>query len=45
MPTLDEKRGEIDSILTEDRVAARIETFLDDAKRRVVIEYISEPGG
>ena len=44
MPTLDEKRREIDSILTEDRVAARIETFLDDAKRRVVIEYISEPG-
>lgn len=45
LPTLDEKRKEIDSILTEDRVAARIETFLDDAKRRVVIEYISEPGG
>jgi len=44
MPTLDEKRREIDSILTEERVAARIESFLDDAKRRVVIEYISEPG-
>ncbi len=45
LPTLDEKRKEINSILTEERVAARIETFLDDAKRRVVIEYISEPGG
>lgn len=44
MPTLDEKRREIDRALTEERVAARIETFLDDAKRRVVIEYISEPG-
>lgn len=44
LPTLDEKRREIDSILTEERVAARIESFLDDAKRRVVVEYISEPG-
>lgn len=43
MPTLNEKRAEINAILTEDRVAARIESFLDDAKRRVVIEYISEP--
>ena len=42
MPTLDEKRHEINGILTEERVAARIETFLDDAKRRVEIEVISE---
>lgn len=38
MPTLDEKRKEINGILTEDRVAARIESFLDDAKRRVEVE-------
>ena len=43
MPTLDEKRREINSILTEERVAIRIESFLDDAKRRAEIEIISEP--
>jgi hypothetical protein len=40
MPTLDEKRKEINSILTEERVAERIESFLDDAKRRVQIETL-----
>ncbi|MEP6946525.1 MAG: hypothetical protein ABJA02_11455 [Acidobacteriota bacterium] len=40
VPTLDEKRKEIRSILTEQRVGQRIETFLDDAKRRVEIEIL-----
>jgi hypothetical protein len=43
MPTLDEKRREIRVILTEERVASRIETFLDDAKRRVDVEVLWEP--
>ena len=42
MPTLDEKRKEINLILTEDRVAARIESFLDEAKRRVEIDVLIE---
>lgn len=40
MPTLDEKRKEINGILTEDRVAERIESFLDDAKRRDEVELL-----
>ena len=40
MPTLDEKRKEINGILTEDRLAVRIESFLDDAKRRVEVETL-----
>lgn len=40
MPTLDEKRKEINGILTEDRLAARIESFLDDAKRRVEVNIL-----
>jgi len=43
MPTLDEKRGEIINILTEERVASRLESFLDDVKRRAEIEIISQP--
>lgn len=42
MPTLDEKRREINKILTEDRIAAAIEAFLDDAKRRAEIVILSE---
>ena len=42
MPTLGEKRKEINEILTEDRVAARIESFLDEAKRRVEIDVLIE---
>ncbi len=42
MPTLDEKRVEINRTLTEEKVAADIETFLDEAKRRVEIVIISE---
>jgi hypothetical protein len=42
MPTLDEKRGEIRSILIEDRLASQIESFLDEAKRRAEIVILSE---
>lgn len=40
VPTLEEKRKEINGILTEDRVALRIESFLDDMKRRVEIQIL-----
>ncbi|HMJ08248.1 MAG TPA: hypothetical protein VK468_04540 [Pyrinomonadaceae bacterium] len=42
MPTLDEKRAEVRSALEEERVAAGIEAFLDEAKRRAEIEILSE---
>lgn len=42
MPTLDEKRAEINRELTEDRVAAAIEAFLDEARRRAEIITINE---
>ncbi len=42
IPTLDEKRAEIDQILTEEKVARDIETFLDEAKRRAEIVILSE---
>lgn len=35
MPTLDEKRAEINKQLTESKVLANIEAYLDDTKRRV----------
>jgi hypothetical protein len=37
MPTLEEKRRDIDQLLTESKVLSNIEAFLDDAKRRVQI--------
>lgn len=37
MPSLDEKRKEIDELLTESKVLSNIEAFLDDSKRRVQI--------
>ncbi|MGD9563490.1 MAG: hypothetical protein AB7F88_15840 [Pyrinomonadaceae bacterium] len=37
MPTLEEKRKDIYEMLTEAKLAANIEAFLDDAKRRVDI--------
>lgn len=37
VPTLEEKREEIDSLLTESKVLVNIEAFLDDTKRRVSI--------
>ena len=42
LPTLEEKRDAIRSILVEERVAARIESFLDEAKRRVDVEILIE---
>lgn len=42
VPTLESKRAEIQSTLTETRVAEQIETFLDEAKRRVQIVILSD---
>lgn len=42
MPTLDEKRAEIRQTLTRQKVAAAIERFLDEAKRRVEIVILTE---
>jgi len=42
MPTLDEQRKSINEILTRQKTAAGIEAFLDEAKRRVTIEILSE---
>lgn len=42
LPTLDEKREAIRSILIEEHIASRIESFLDDAKRRVEIEMLTD---
>ena len=41
VPALEEKRQFINSTLTEQRVATRIESFLDDAKRRDTIEILT----
>lgn len=42
LPPLEEKRSEIRSILTNQKIAAAIERFLDEAKRRVQIEILIE---
>ena len=42
MPTLDEKRTEINRLLTEEKVATNIEAFLDEAKRRVEVVILSK---
>jgi hypothetical protein len=42
VPKLDEKRAEINSFLTEQKVAAEIERFLDEAKRRAEIVVLNE---
>lgn len=42
VPTLEEKRADIRKTLTEDKVSSQIETFLDEAKRRVEIVIISD---
>ena len=42
VPTLDEKRLEINRILTEEKIAKDIEAFLDEAKRRASIVILSE---
>lgn len=41
-PTFEEKRGEINQILTEEKIAQDIETFLDESKRRAEIVILSE---
>jgi hypothetical protein len=41
LPSLQSKRSEIVSQLTEDRVAQQMETFLDEAKRRAEIVILS----
>lgn len=41
MPTLDEKRKEINSFLTEEKVEAEIDRFLDFAKRRNEVIILS----
>ncbi|MEO6656608.1 MAG: hypothetical protein ABIO36_11050 [Pyrinomonadaceae bacterium] len=42
LPTFDEKRVEIHQILTRQKVAAGIESFVDEAKRRVEIVVLIE---
>ena len=42
MPSLDETRARINRILTEEKVATDIEKFLDDAKNRSEIVFLSE---
>lgn len=42
VPTLDEARKNINETLTRQKIAANIEQFLDDAKRRTEIEVLSE---
>jgi hypothetical protein len=41
VPTLDEKRVEINQILTEEKIAQDIEAFLDESKRRSEIVILS----
>jgi len=42
VPTFEEKRVEINQILTEEKIAKDIETFLDESKRRAEIVILSE---
>lgn len=42
VPTFDEKRMEINQILTEEKIARDIETFLDESKRRAEVIILSE---
>jgi len=42
VPTIEEKRAEIRTLLTRQKVATAIETFLDEAKRRVEVEVLIE---
>ena len=43
IPTLAEKRAEIRDTLIEDKVSSRIDSFLDEAKRRVEIVILGNP--
>jgi hypothetical protein len=42
LPSFDEQRTQINELLTEEKVAANIEAFLDEAKRRAEIVVLSE---
>ena len=42
MPTLDEQRAEIKRTLTAQKIASGMESFLDEAKRRVQVDILSE---
>jgi hypothetical protein len=42
VPTFDEKRAEINQILTEEKIAKDIETFLDESKRRAEVVILHE---
>lgn len=42
VPPLNERRAEINRVLTEERVASDIERFLDESKRRATIVILSE---
>ncbi len=43
VPTLDEARARVNAAVVEERVAANIEVFLEEAKRRVTVVTIAEP--
>ena len=43
VPTVEEQRAEIRRTLTNQKVSAGMETFLDEAKRRTQVEILSEP--
>jgi len=43
VPSLEEARARVNAAVVEQRVAASIETFLEEAKRRVTVTVISEP--
>jgi len=45
VPSLDEARTRVNTDVVEERVAANIETFIEEAKRRVQIVIIAEPTG
>lgn len=45
VPALEEARGRVNTAVVEERVAVNIETFLEEAKRRVTITIIAEPAG
>jgi hypothetical protein len=45
MPSFDDKRLEINEILTEQRVADNLEEFLDDAKQRAEIVILTNEAG
>jgi hypothetical protein len=42
VPALEERRAEVRGTLIEERVSRQIETFLDEAKRRVRVVILSD---